>query len=99
MQRYIVLDLSEFRRPGCDALIAMTAAAGQCEKAAKLVDDSRQFGAVALVDGIVQGMQICLHQPVDAVRPSKTALRVVGARAAGAVRSRHGATSNGDSRA
>ena len=67
MERYIVLHLSQFCSPGCGALVARTAAAGQREKAAKVVDDPRQFGAVALVDRIVQGMQISLHQPVDAV--------------------------------
>ncbi len=62
MERYIVLHLSQFRSPGCGALVARPAAAGQREKAAKVVDDSRQLGAVALVEGIVQGMQISLHQ-------------------------------------
>jgi hypothetical protein len=31
----------------------------------------RQFGVVALVQGIVQGTQISLHQPVDAVQPGE----------------------------
>ena len=67
MKGYIVHHLLEFCGSGCGALVTSYATAGQCEKAAEVVDDSRQFGVIALIQGTVQGTQISPHQTGYAV--------------------------------